>query len=215
VSPLVHIGRLYNIRAANHLRKIYASVDMYEEADNPDMVDNSGYLGLFYREKRTLLPLKEAELLQIISASNKLAVIFRIIKDIDKDNNGYVTNQELDDIFKVSYEKELGGRDLKPLFKRFASIQNRILIDYKRLKDYLMGKVQEVASSAIDGPGEVLNAEALEKIEGMSTYSRAKSVMGGSRASQSGIRRRPGLSQMNLGRLGSLKEASVNGENDY
>jgi len=31
---------------------MYEKVDMYEEADNPDMVDNSGYLGLFYREKR-------------------------------------------------------------------------------------------------------------------------------------------------------------------
>ena len=60
------------------------------------------------------------------------------IKEIDKDNNGYVTNQELDDIFKMHYEKELGNKDLKKLFKPFASIQNRILIDYKKLRDHIL-----------------------------------------------------------------------------
>lgn len=36
---------------------------MYEEMDNPDLVDNSGYFGLFYREKIQLEPITEAELL--------------------------------------------------------------------------------------------------------------------------------------------------------
>lgn len=44
------------------------------------------------------------------------------IKEIDKDNNGYVTNQELDDIFKMHYEHEFGNKDLKRIFKKFASI---------------------------------------------------------------------------------------------
>lgn len=65
------------------------------------------------------------------------------IKEIDKDNNGYVTNQELDDIFKMHYEKELGDRDIKKLFKPFASIQNRILIDYKKLRDHILLKIKE------------------------------------------------------------------------
>lgn len=46
----------------------------------------------------------------------------KVIKDIDIDNNGYVTNQELDDIFKMHYERDLGSRELKPVFKKFASI---------------------------------------------------------------------------------------------
>ena len=74
------------------LRKLYDRVDMYEEADNPDMVDNSGYLGLFYREKTILTPIGEPELLDIIVKDNKLQNIMKVIKDIDSDNNGYVTN---------------------------------------------------------------------------------------------------------------------------
>lgn len=46
----------------------------------------------------------------------------KVIKGIDRDNNGYVTNQELEDIFKMHYEKELKTKDLKQLFKPFASI---------------------------------------------------------------------------------------------
>lgn len=45
---------------------------MYEEMDNPDLVDNSGYFGLFYREKITLEPINDAELLTVMSKNNKL-----------------------------------------------------------------------------------------------------------------------------------------------
>jgi Ca2+-binding EF-hand superfamily protein len=48
--------------------------------------------------------------------------IMKCIKEIDKDNNGYVTNQELEDIFKMHYQKEFGNKDLKLYFKKFASI---------------------------------------------------------------------------------------------
>ena len=38
----------------------------------------------------------------------------------------------------MHYEEELGAKDLKKLFKPFASIQNRILIDYKKLRDHIL-----------------------------------------------------------------------------
>jgi hypothetical protein len=44
----------------------------------------------------------------------------------------------------MHYQEELGGRELKRVFKRFASIQNRILIDYKALKEYLVKRVTEM-----------------------------------------------------------------------
>lgn len=59
------------------------------------------------------------------------------VRGIDRDNNGYVTNQELDDIFKMIFPLELKERDLMKLFKPFASIQNTILIDYKKFKKFI------------------------------------------------------------------------------
>ena len=57
--------------------------------------------------------------------------IVRKIKEIDRQHNGFVTSTELDDILKIIYSEELKNKDLKPMLKKYASIQNRILIDYK------------------------------------------------------------------------------------
>lgn len=65
----------------------------------------------------------------------------RSIKQIDKDGNGYVTNTELDDILKLTFPEELTTKRLKPIFKDFASIQNRILIDYKKFRDQLLSLI--------------------------------------------------------------------------
>ena len=43
----------------------------------------------------------------------------------------------------MHYEAELKTKDLKTLFKPFASLQNRILIDYKKLRDFLLTKLKE------------------------------------------------------------------------
>lgn len=64
--------------------------------------------------------------------------VMRSIKEIDKEHNGYVTSTELDDIIKISYKLQLSDKNLKPLFRPFSSIQNKILIDYKKFRDYLM-----------------------------------------------------------------------------
>jgi Ca2+-binding EF-hand superfamily protein len=139
----INIGRLYSIKTTKKIRKIYDRVDMYEEMDNSDLVDNSGYFGIFYREKLNLEPITEQELISLVIKNNKLVNIMKNIKEIDQDNNGYVTNQELDDIFKMHYDAELKTKDLKTLFKPFASLQNRILIDYKKLRDFLLTKLKE------------------------------------------------------------------------
>jgi len=41
----------------------------------------------------------------------------KMIKEIDKDHNGYVTTTELDDILKIIYPQELGPFNLKGILK--------------------------------------------------------------------------------------------------
>lgn len=53
-NVLINISRLYSIKLTKKMVKMYNKVDMYEEQDNPDLVDNSGYFGIFYREKVNL-----------------------------------------------------------------------------------------------------------------------------------------------------------------
>ena len=49
-----------------------------------------------------------------------------------------MTSTELDDILKLTFPDDLPMKRLKPIFKEFASIQNRILIDYKKFRDKLL-----------------------------------------------------------------------------
>jgi len=59
----------------------------------------------------------------------------------------------------MHYEKELGDKDIKKLFKPFASIQNRILIDYKKLRDHILVKIKERE----DKPSSFVLSNPLEK----------------------------------------------------
>jgi hypothetical protein len=48
--------------------------------------------------------------------------IWKSIKRIDKDSNGYVTIDELEEIFREQFPVELEGKSLYTFFKKFASI---------------------------------------------------------------------------------------------
>ena len=73
----------------------------------------------------------------IIEKKNKLKELFNIIKEIDRDHNGFVTQTELDDILKLLYPKELKNVNLKPIYLPFASAANKVLVDYKQFRDFI------------------------------------------------------------------------------
>jgi hypothetical protein len=68
--------------------------------------------------------------------------IWKSIKKIDKDSNGYVTLDELDEIFREWFPVELDGKTLHRFFRyNYGSVQNRNLINYKQLKIDLNSKI--------------------------------------------------------------------------
>lgn len=110
--------------------------------DNGEFADNHGYLGKNHQSRvfssSKIVAIKMPQFVQVIREHSQLMrIVKKYIKDIDRDCNGYVTNQELDDIFKLVFPNQLGDKDLLRLFRPFASIQNTILIDYKRLYSFL------------------------------------------------------------------------------
>lgn len=122
---------------------MYKKVDVtnFEGTDEPE--DINGYFGKtkFYRQQKTLTQITEEKFIRIIRKDNKMTEIMRTIKEIDKDHNGYVTRTELDDILKMYYPPELDEKDLNPIIKRFGSIQNKILIDYKAFKSWVSEQI--------------------------------------------------------------------------
>jgi len=125
------------------LQKLYHKVDVHENDGEDDPVDQSGYTGQFYRPlNKLLVPITEAQLVEIIYKNNKLAEVIRTIKEIDKQHNGFVTTTELDDILKLNYKVELENKDLRQIMKKYASIQNRVLVDYKKFRDSLISQLK-------------------------------------------------------------------------
>jgi Ca2+-binding EF-hand superfamily protein len=111
-------------------------------ADEP--TDEAGYLGKskYYREKVKIGPITEREFLEVVWRDNKIKQVMLMIKQIDRDHNGYVTASELDDIVKIVYAESLKTKDLIPIMSKFCSIQNRILIDYKKFRDWILTNVE-------------------------------------------------------------------------
>ena len=108
-------------------------------------VDTAGYFGTNHRIKEThskkFYELDNFEKIKkIITNDNNLFKIMQTIRTIDKEKNGFVTNQELEDILKLFYKKQLGKYDLKKALKPFASESNHLLINYTKFKEAVIGK---------------------------------------------------------------------------
>ena len=78
-----------------------------------------------------------------MSANNRMKEIALAIRQIDPDRNGFVTQQELDDIFRENYKKEMEGKHIFALIKDFRSISNKILVDYSKFKKWIYTKLQD------------------------------------------------------------------------
>ena len=84
-------------------------------------------------------PLTYDEICSVLSRNeHEFVKVIKTIRSIDRDNNGYVTVTELDDILKVLYPRDFTGKDLSKFIKHFRSIQNKILVDYKHMKDTIV-----------------------------------------------------------------------------
>jgi len=113
------------------------------ELSDGDDGDMSGYLGSFNQTKKgeRLEFIADEEFYKAISSELKLIEVFREIRRIDADQNGYITMKELTEILKSIFPKQLGQKDIKPILKPFISIQNKILVDYKLFRDRVIERV--------------------------------------------------------------------------
>mmetsp|Transcript_30086 Transcript_30086/g.37198 ORF Transcript_30086/g.37198 Transcript_30086/m.37198 type:complete len:101 (+) Transcript_30086:878-1180(+) len=75
--------------------------------------------------------------------NDRLKEIALAIRHIDPDRNGFVTQQELDDIFRENYRNEMQGKHIFGLIKDFRSISNKILVDYGKFKKWVFTKLKD------------------------------------------------------------------------
>ena len=86
---------------------MYNKVDFANSINKDEPEDILGYLGLaqWYREKQLGKEsiIKDKEFIKELMKVNRLKEVFHTIGQIDKDHNGYVTRNEMDDILKLYY----------------------------------------------------------------------------------------------------------------
>ena len=73
----------------------------------------------------------------------------KMIGEIDKDHNGYITQTEIDDILKIVYPNKIeedGYKDanLKPIYRLFVSSANRVLVNYKLFRRFIATRKKQL-----------------------------------------------------------------------
>ena len=79
----------------------------------------------------------------IMSAQpNKMAKVWRSIKDIDNDKNGFLAVDELEQCFREHFAPELEGKSLVYFFRRWSTDHDKDLANYRFIKEAIMEKVK-------------------------------------------------------------------------
>lgn len=133
----INITQIYSTKFLIDLDKMYDKLPLIENEEDT-AVDNAGYTGDFRRKNLNLPEITEEEFIEIVKKDNKLAEIMKIILQIDREYNGYVTITEMDDILKLIYPDQLEKYSLKSLLKVYCSSANKVLLDYKQFRDYIL-----------------------------------------------------------------------------
>lgn len=100
---MINVARIYDQKFSILREKMYQKLDVYEGDAREDPTDLAGYTGQFNRKKITLESVTDAEFISLFVKDNRMKDIQQIIRSIDRDRNGYVTQTELDDILKEVY----------------------------------------------------------------------------------------------------------------
>lgn len=89
-----------------------------------------------------LLQVDETYIGPIMSKNqNKMARVWRSIKEVDDDKNGFLLTEELEACFVEHFAPELLGRSLIYFFRRWSTDHDKDLVNYRLIKDAIMEKV--------------------------------------------------------------------------
>lgn len=72
---------------------------------------------------------------------NKMARVWRSIKDVDDDKNGFLQVEELEACFIEHFAPELNGKSLVYFFRRWSTDHDKDMVNYRLIKEAIMAKV--------------------------------------------------------------------------
>lgn len=122
----INIKPIFEFNKIKAVNRVYKTIDLEQREDEEE-------LSLI---QQRLMPISEEDLLRILSKQPSTKDLWKQVRKCDIDNNGFLTLPELNTIFTQVYT-DLEGKSLFKIFRPFTSIQNKTLVDYKKLREYL------------------------------------------------------------------------------
>lgn len=92
--------------------------------------------GLYQVDEQYLAPIMAQE-------SNKTAKVWRAIKDIDVDKNGFLSVEELELCFREQFPVALDGRSLVYYFRRWSTDHDKDMVNYRTVKESLIAAMEQ------------------------------------------------------------------------
>lgn len=86
------------------------------------------------------MPISEDDFFKVLKENPHIKDVWKTIKKSDTQSNGFLTINELNTIFIQVYP-ELDGKSLFKILRPFCSIQNKSLINYRKLREYLENRL--------------------------------------------------------------------------
>ncbi|CAI2381224.1 unnamed protein product [Moneuplotes crassus] len=125
---------LIDLKQSKDINTAYNRIDLEKREDDIEQANIT----------QKLLPISEENFVKELKENKSLLhSLFREIKKLDLDSNGYLTNDELNLVFSQVFP-HLNGRSMHKIFKPYKSIQNKSLINYKKLISFLQARMNQV-----------------------------------------------------------------------
>ena len=74
--------------------------------------------------------------------SNKTAKVWRSIKDIDNDKNGFLAVDELELCFREQFPVALDGKSLVYFFRRWSTDHDKDMVNYRQIKETILSAME-------------------------------------------------------------------------
>ena len=78
--------------------------------------------------------------------------VWRAIKDVDIDSNGFLHVDELEACFREHFSYALDGKSLVYFFRRYSTDHDKDLINYKLIKTLIVEGIRESGTDYKDTP---------------------------------------------------------------
>ena len=73
--------------------------------------------------------------------SNRTSKVWRSIKDIDDDKNGFLGVEELEQCFREHFAPELEGKSLIYFFRRWSTDHDKDMVNYRLIKEAIIENI--------------------------------------------------------------------------